>query len=226
MQMERTEQDPSALPRQIGWFTAGCVLVSNVVGSGIFTTTGFMARDLGHPGLILSIWLVGGLIALAGALSYSELGAALPVAGGEYAYLRRAYGPFVGFLSGWTSFTIGFSAAIAAGAVSFAAYLLQLFPLDDEGGTISSAFALALLWSITGFHLAGVGAGGVLQRTLTVLKVGAILLLIAAGLIIGKGNWAHLSVTGVHTLPGIGQCIVSLIFTLYAYSGWNAAAYL
>ncbi|TKS58457.1 MAG: hypothetical protein EWM72_02996 [Nitrospira sp.] len=226
MQMERTEQDPSALPRQIGWFTAGCVLVSNVVGSGIFTTTGFMARDLGHPVLILSIWLIGGLIALAGALSYSELGAALPVAGGEYAYLRRAYGPFVGFLSGWTSFTIGFSAAIAAGSMSFTAYLLQLFPLDDEGGTISTALALALLWSITGFHLAGVGAGGFLQRTLTVSKVGAILLLIAAGLIIGKGNWAHLSVTGVPTLPGIGQCIVSLIFTLYAYSGWNAAAYL
>lgn len=226
MQIDRTAQDPSALPRHIGWFTASCVLVSNVVGAGIFTTTGFMARDLGHPGLILSIWLIGALIALAGALSYSELGAAFPVAGGEYAYLRRAYGPFVGFLSGWTSFTIGFSAAIAAGAVSFTAYFLQLFPLDDEGGRQSTILALALLWSITGFHLAGVGAGGVLQRTLTVLKVGAILLLIAAGLMVGKGDWAHLSLTDTQTVPGIGQYVVSLIFALYAYSGWNAAAYL
>jgi APA family basic amino acid/polyamine antiporter len=226
MPIERAAQDPSALPRRIGWFTASCVLVSNVVGSGIFTTTGFMARDLGDPGLILSIWLMGALIALAGALSYSELGAALPVAGGEYAYLRRAYGPFVGFLSGWTSFTIGFSAAIAAGAMSFVAYLLQLFPLDDEGGTWSTAIALALLWSITGFHLAGVGAGGVLQRTLTVLKVGAILLLIAAGLTVGKGDWAHLRLTEPHPAPGIGPYIVSLVFALYAYSGWNAAAYL
>lgn len=226
MQIDRTAQDPSALPRHIGWFTASCVLVSNVVGAGIFTTTGFMARDLGHPGLILSIWLIGALIALAGALSYSELGAAFPVAGGEYAYLRRAYGPFVGFLSGWTSFTIGFSAAIAAGAVSFTAYFLQLFPLDDEGGRQSTILALALLWSITGFHLAGVGAGGVLQRTLTVLKVGAILLLIAAGLMVGKGDWAHLSLTDTQTVPGIGQHVVSLIFALYAYSGWNAAAYL
>lgn len=226
MQIDRTAQDPSALPRHIGWFTASCVLVSNVVGAGIFTTTGFMARDLGHPGLILSIWLIGALIALAGALSYSELGAAFPVAGGEYAYLRRAYGPFVGFLSGWTSFTIGFSAAIAAGAVSFTAYFLQLFPLDDEGGRQSTILALALLWSITGFHLAGVGAGGVLQRTLTVLKVGAILLLIAAGLMVGKGDWAHLSLTDTQTVPGIGLCVVSLIFALYAYSGWNAAAYL
>ena len=224
--MERTAQDPSTLPRHIGWFTASCILVSNVVGSGIFTTTGFMARDLGHPGSILSIWLMGGLIALAGALSYSELGAAFPVAGGEYAYLRRAYGPFVGFLSGWTSFTIGFSAAIAAGAVSFAAYFLQLVPLDDEGGMRSTALALALLWSITGFHLAGVGAGGALQRTLTVLKVGTILLLVAAGLMVGTGDWAHLTPTDTPTVPSIGPYVVSLIFALYAYSGWNAAAYL
>jgi len=221
-----TAYDPSALRRRIGWFTAGCVLVSNVVGSGIFTTTGFMARDLGDPGMILSIWLMGGLIALAGALCYSELGAAFPVAGGEYAYLRRAYGPFVGFLSGWTSFTIGFSAAIAAGAVSFAAYLLQLFPHADESGTWSTAIAFALLWAVTGFHLAGVGPGGWLQRTLTVLKVGAILVLIVAGLTAGKGDWANLSVVEPHAAPGIGQYFVSLIFALYAYSGWNAAVYL
>ncbi len=226
MQIYRANQDPSALPRRIGWFTAGCVLVGNVIGSGIFTTTGFMARDLGHPGLILSVWLIGALIAFAGAVSYSELGAAFPVAGGEYAYLRRAYGPFVGFLSGWTSFTIGFSAAIAAGAVSFAAYLLQLFPLNDEGGMWSTAIALALLWSVTGFHLAGVGPGGWLQRTLTVLQVGAILLLIAAGLTVGRGDWAHLRITDAHAAPRIGQWFVSLIFALYAYSGWNAAAYL
>jgi APA family basic amino acid/polyamine antiporter len=226
MQEETTGPDPSALPRRIGWFTAGCVLISNVVGSGIFTTTGFMARDLGHPLLILSIWLIGGLIALAGALCYSELGAAIPVAGGEYRYLQRAYGPFVGFLSGWTSFTIGFSAAIAAGAVSFAAYFLQLIPLGDKGDKASTAVALGLLWLITGFHLAGVGAGGLLQRTLTVLKMGAISVLIAAGLLSGKGDWAHLGDTAGSTFPGVGPCIVSLVFALYAYSGWNAAAYL
>jgi APA family basic amino acid/polyamine antiporter len=185
-----------------------------------------MARDLGHPGLILFIWLLGGLIALAGALSYSELGTAMPLAGGEYVYLRRAYGPFLGFLSGWTSFTVGFSAAIAAGAVSFAAYLRQLFHLGDEGGFPSTAIALVMLWSITAIHLAGARAGGALQRTLTVLKLGTILTLIAAGLIIGRGTWAHLQVTAVPTFPGIGPCVVSLIFALYAYSGWNAAAYL
>jgi APA family basic amino acid/polyamine antiporter len=224
--MELAEPNLSVLPRRIGWFTASCVLVSNVVGSGIFTTTGFMARDLGDPGLILSVWVVAGLIALSGALSYSELGVAFPVAGGEYTYLRLAYGPFVGFLSGWTSFTIGFSAALAAGAVSFSAYLSRLFPLGDEGGMLSTVAALALLWSITGFHMAGVGAGGWLQRTLTVLKVGAIALLIAAGLMTGKGDWANLEVTDLQIVPGIGPWFVSLIFALYAYSGWNAAAYL
>jgi len=224
--MDRAEKDFSTLPRRIGWFTAACVLVSNVVGSGIFTTTGFMARDLGHPGLILSIWLMGGLIALAGALSYSELGTALPVAGGEYVYLHRAYGPFIGFLSGWTSFAVGFSAAIAAGAVSFAAYLSQLFQFDGEQGLYSTVIALALLWLITGFHLTRVGAGGLLQRTLTLLNMGAIVALVAAGLMVGEGDWSHLSPSDAHAAPSIGLSIVSLIFALYAYSGWNAAVYL
>lgn len=224
--MDRAQSDQSTLPRRIGWFTAACVLVGNVVGSGIFTTTGFMARDLGHPGLILSIWLMGGLIALAGALSYSELGTALPVAGGEYLYLHRAYGPFIGFLSGWTSFTVGFSAAIAAGAMSVAAYVTQLLPLDGERDLRSTVIALALLWSITAFHLAGIEAGGFLQRTLTVLNMGAIMALIAAGVMGGKGDWTHLSFSDAGAAPSIGLSIVSLIFALYAYSGWNAAVYL
>ena len=185
-----------------------------------------MARDLGHPGLILSIWLMGGLIALAGALSYSELGTALPVSGGEYVYLHRTYGPFIGFLSGWTSFAVGFGAAIAAGAMSFAAYLNQLLVLDGDQGLRSTVIALALLWSITAFHVAGKGAGGFLQRTLTVLNIGAILSLMAAGVIGGKGDWAHLSQSHVQATPSIGFSIVSLIFALYAYSGWNAAVYL
>jgi APA family basic amino acid/polyamine antiporter len=224
--MDRAENDPSSLSRRIGWFTASCVLVSNVVGTGIFTTTGFMARDLGHPGWILFIWLMGGLIALAGALSYSELGTALPVAGGEYVYLYRAYGPLIGFLSGWTSFAVGFSAAIAAGAMSFAAYVNQLLVFDGDQGVPSTVIALALLWSITAFHLAGRGAGGLFQRTLTVVNMGAIFTLIAAGVMGGKGEWTHLSISDTQTTPSIGLSILSLIFALYAYSGWNAAVYL
>ena len=215
----------SELPRRIGGFTAGCVLVSNVVGSGIFTTTGFMARDLGHPWLILAIWFFGALLALAGALSYSELGTALPVAGGEYAYLRRAYGPLVGFLSGWTSFTVGFSAAIAAGAMSFAAYLLQMAPFHSENGPLSTGIALTLIWAVTWFHLAGVGPAGFLQRLLTILNIGAILILVVGVLMLGKGSWSHLGLSAPDITPGFGATMVSLIFVTYAYSGWNAAAY-
>jgi APA family basic amino acid/polyamine antiporter len=215
----------SELPRRIGIFTAGCLLVSSVVGSGIFTTTGFLARDLGDPWLILAIWVFGALLALAGALSYSELGAALPVAGGEYAYLRRAYGPLVGFLSGWTSFTVGFSAAIAAGAMSFAAYLLQIVPFHSENGPLSTGIALTLIWVVTGFHLAGAGSGGFLQRLLTILNIGAILILVVGVLMLGKGNWSHFSLSAPDSTPGFGATIVSLIFVTFAYSGWNAAAY-
>lgn len=198
--------------RRIGGFTAACVLVSNIIGSGIFTTTGFMARDLGDPVLILALWIVGALLALAGAISYSELGAALPEAGGEYVYIRRAYGPFVGFLSGWTSFTMGFGAAIAAAAVSSASYLLRVFPLDSETGIITKVLALGLVWTLTGVHVAGVGPGGFLQRLLTVLKVGSILLLVVGALVFGNGGWENLTVTDPSIDPSFGTLLVSLIF--------------
>lgn len=218
--------DKAILPRRIGGFTAGCVLISSVVGSGIFSSTGFMARDLGNPGLILGVWLTGALFALAGALSYSELGAALPFAGGEYVYLRHAYGPFVGFLSGWTSFTIGFGAAIAAGAMSFAAYALELVPVNGDTDLVARGLALALVWFVTGFHLAGAGPGGVLQRLLTTLNVGAILLLVAGALTLGTGNWEHFRTPHSSGAPGAGAIVVAFIFVCYSYSGWNAAAYL
>ncbi len=209
----------------MGAFTAACVLVSNAVGSGIFTTTGFMARDLGDPRLILALWLAGGVLALAGAMSYGELGAAMPRVGGEYVYIRRAYGPLLGFLSGWTSFSLGFGAAIAAAAVSFAHFLLQLLP---ETAPLRSPAALALLlvWGLTGIHLLGVERGGQLQRWLTVLKIAGIVALVAAGLWLGAGDWTHLSTPATDAEPRLGSTVVALIFVLYAFSGWNAACYI
>lgn len=212
--------------RRVGGFTAACVLVSNVIGSGIFTTTGFMARDLGDAGMILTLWLAGAVFALAGAISYSELGAALPQAGGEYVYLSRAYGPFLGFLSGWVSFTVGFSAAIAAAAVTFASYFLQLFPVGQATGVLGKALALGLVWLLTGVHLAGVGAGGLLQRILTVTKVSAIFLLIMGAVTVGQGSWENLTIRDASRTPGLGAIVVSFIFVIYSYSGWNVAGYL
>lgn len=213
-----------ALPR-IGTFTAACVLVSNAVGSGIFTTTGFLARDLGDPSWILTLWALGGLLALAGALSYAELGAAMPRVGGEYVYLRRAFGPRLAFLSGWTSFTVGFGAAIAAAAIGFSEYLAVLWP-GGLGGLSPRAPALALIWLLTGIHLLGVEGGGRFQRYITILKIGGVLLLVGLGLGSGAGSWGNLSLAAAGAEPRIGVAAVGLIFVLYSYSGWNAAAYI
>jgi APA family basic amino acid/polyamine antiporter len=223
-----TRKTPSASEtlRQVTGFTAACVLISNVIGSGIFTTTGFMARDIGDPGLILLLWFVGALLALSGALSYSELGAALPQVGGEYVYIRRAYNPFIGFLSGWTSFTIGFGAAIAAAAMGFSAYLLQVFAAENENSILGKILALGLIWALTSVHIAGVGPGGFLQRLLTILKVGAIVLLVGGALLVGQGQWQNLAVTSPSASPSLGTLFVSLIFVTYTYSGWNAAGYI
>jgi APA family basic amino acid/polyamine antiporter len=202
------------------------VLVSSVVGTGIFTSTGFMARDIGDPWLILLLWGGGALLALTGAMCYSELGAAFPWVGGDYVYLREAYHPFVAFLSGWASFTIGFGAAIAAGAMGFASYVLQLVPSEADSTLQIKAVALALIWSLTVVHVAGVGPGGLLQQILTVLKIGAILLLIAGAFTVGDGDWQHVVMTSGKPDVGPGALVVSFIFVTYAYSGWNAAGYI
>src|SRR6476660_9313671 len=129
----------------ICWFTASCLLISNIIGGGIFTTTGLLARDLGDPMLILLLWGVGGLFAIGGAMVYGELGSRLPHAGGDYVYLREAYGPLVAFHPGWTSFTIGFGAAVAASAISFSAYALRVVPIGDEQGWLAKSLSLSLL---------------------------------------------------------------------------------
>lgn len=211
---------------KIGWFTAACVLVSNIIGGGIFTTTGFMARDLGDPILIVALWIVGALLAMAAAMSYSELPAAMPRAGGDYVYLRHAYGPFIGFLSGWTSFTVGFGAGIAAAAVSFASYALRLVPFADDNSMVSKIVALVLVWIMTAVHAAGTGAGGRLQRVLTTTKVLAIVLLIFGGFLFGHGSWEHVVQPGPQVNPGLGPLIVALIFVIYTYLGWNVVGYI
>src|SRR5215475_14162134 len=131
------------LLRQIGFYSATALVISNMAGTGIFTTTGFMAGDLGSAGVILAAWCVGAFFAFAGALSYSELGVNFPRSGGEYVYLTEAYGPSWGFMTGWVSFFAGFSAPIAAAALAFSGYLSHFFPAlaqdkaIDIGGVLS-----------------------------------------------------------------------------------------
>jgi len=210
----------------ISWFTASCLLISNIIGGGIFTTTGLLARDLGDPMLILLLWSVGGLFAIGGAMVYGELGSRLPHAGGDYVYLREAYGPLVAFLSGWTSFTIGFGAAVAASAISFSAYAFRIFPLMDETGWRAKGLSLALLWLVTLVHCRGLAGGGRLQRMITSTKVLAIGVLILGGLSASAAHWDWLSDRHVVEPPKAGSLAVALVIVIYCYLGWNVAGFI
>ena len=212
--------------QKIGWFTAVCVLVSNIIGGGIFSTTGLMARDLGDPLLILLLWFVGALFALGGAMVYGELGAALPHAGGDYVYLREAYGPLVAFLSGWTSFTIGFGAAVAASAISFSSYALRVIPIEDEQGWLAKSLSLSLLWIATLMHCRGVGTGGRVQLLLTTTKVVAIGGLILGGLLAVAGHGNGLVAGPALQQPTLGASAIALVIVTYCYLGWNVAGYI
>lgn len=212
--------------KKIGWFTAACVLVSNIIGGGIFTTTGLMARDLGDPLVILLLWFIGALFALGGAMVYGELGTILPHAGGDYVYLREAYGPLVAFLSGWTSFTIGFGAAVAASAISFSSYALRMVPIDDASGWTAKALSLSLLWTVTLIHSRGLASGGRLQRLLTTTKVVAIGGLIVGGLLAGAGHRDHLVSSSETIEPTLGAASIALVIVIYCYLGWNVASYI
>jgi APA family basic amino acid/polyamine antiporter len=213
---------PQSLRRELGLATAISVVVGNVIGSGIFTTSGFIARDVGSPVSLMVLWLAGGVIALAGALCYSELGAAMPRAGGEYVYLAEAYGTLAGFLSGWTSLFIGFSGAIAAATLAFADYLGQIHPGSGFGTGSAKLVALITLWVLTGAHAYALRVASVLQRAFAVATVGTIVILLGCAVALGQGSAAHFC----SSAPVHGSAAVSLIFVLYSYSGWNAASYI
>ena len=168
MSTQKLQDHKPALLRQIGFFSATALVISNMVGTGIFATTGFMAGDLGSAKLILPCWTVGALFAFAGALSYSELGINFPSSGGEYVYLTHAFGPEWGFMTGWVSFFAGFSAPIAAAALAFSDYLGYFFPaLKQANAMVVGSGALSLR----------LGAGQMLASALiaafTVLKSSA-----------------------------------------------------
>lgn len=212
-----------------------------MIGSGILTTTGFLAGDLGSPQLVLLIWAVGAVCALAGAFCYSELGVNFPSSGGEYVYLTQAYGPTWGFMSGWVSFFAGFSAPIAAAALAFSDYFGHFYPafkLENTQHLAGSgpwefkaglpqllACSIIVLFAI--LNALGVRRAAGVQNVLTAIKVAVILAFIVAGFAFGDGSWGNLSLTAVRTSssPVVLQFFVSLLFIYFGYSGWNAATY-
>ncbi len=210
-----------------------------MVGTGIFTTSGFIMQELGNPQAMLACWFVGGIFALCGALCYGELGAMYPKAGGEYVFLREGFGKCMGFLSGWISLIVGFSAPIAAAAIAFSTYFSQAFsiPAGPEMTftlfginivTLSSkgllAISIIIIFSLVHYHSLHMGTR--VQNALTLFKLCLITTFIVAGFLWGSGSTDNFAGgLDIDTLFQ-GKFAVSLIFVSFAYSGWNAAAYM
>lgn len=225
------------LKRSIGLGTAIILVIANMIGVGVFTTSGFIMNDLGNPASMLVCWLIGGVLALSGALCYGELGAIFPKAGGEYVYLRESIGKPFGFLSGWVSLIAGFSAPIAAASIAFSTYLFKSMSIESTGNkliniagiiTISPAtltgISIIVLFSLV--HWYSLNFGSKVQNLLTCFKVLVILAFIALGFFMGKGSVDNFSSGPIHTSLFTDKFATSLIFISFSYSGWNAAAYI
>jgi len=233
--------DPSAsrgtlLPR-LGLGDATLLVIGTIIGAGIFSTPGFVAGALRDETLVLFAWVVGGGVALAGALSYAELGAAWPRAGGHYVYMRLAYGPFWGFLDGWAALLVNFPGSIAAMSLALAAYLGQLIPGLGErivlvavpfvgwNLTVGQAVAVAVILSLSFVNYLGVKAGAWVQNVVTGVKV----LVFAAFIVVGflwipSGGEAILPPSaGAWQWSAFGGALIAVMFT---YFGWDSATYL
>ncbi len=229
------------LKRQLNLFDAVMVISGDMIGIGIFVTTGVIAETLPSPGGVLLVWVLGGLLALTGALSCAELSASLPYAGGDYIYIREAYGKRRGFLSGWSSFLVTFSGAIAFLAVGFNGFMSFFFPVLGSNEaifslavpffpinvTVGTAFSIIVVLLISGLHCFGVRLGTVTQNILTTLKIGALLGIIVLGVFFGQGDTAHFTpLFDWAKISNFSLFAAAFIPAIFAYSGWNAIIYI
>jgi APA family basic amino acid/polyamine antiporter len=226
------KQVPGDLPRVLGASQATAIVVGTIIGSGIFLVPSEMMRDTGSSTLVYLAWIVGGLLSLFGAMTYAELGAMLPYAGGEYVYLRGAYGDTAAFLYMWTWFAVAKPASIAAVTLGLAR-TLEFFPafrwlraqVLGMGGPLpllwSQVFAIAVTWFMTGLNYLGIKKAGDFQLVFTILK--GILILIVAGLCFASaaGTWTNFTTRLPNATGGWSGFMLALIATLWAYDGWN-----
>ncbi|MGO9173732.1 MAG: APC family permease [Rhodomicrobium sp.] len=207
---------------KVSALTALALAVADMIGTGVFTSLGFQVRDIPSGFSLLMLWVVGGVVALCGALSYSELAAAFPRSGGEYNFLSRTFHPAVGFLAGWISATVGFAAPVALAAMAFGQYFAGIVP-----GAPALVLGLGVTILVSLVHISGTHRGSVLQNISTFMKLGLIAVLIVAGFVWGKPQ----NISFVPSAADAGYIAgapfaISLVFVLYAYSGWNAATYI
>jgi len=211
------------LRRELRLRDATFLVVSGVIGSGIFLTPGAIADLLPHPGVILAAWCVGGLLSLAGALANAELGAMFPRAGGDYVYLREAYHPMAGFLVGWLSFFVIYTGTIATLAAGFAAGLAQFVPL---GSGAQLAVAVGVTLGVSAINYIGVRWGAAANNLTAYVKLAALTAFVVFGLVFGEGSFDHLR-PALEARHGISLAAFGLALSqvLFSYLGWNSSVY-
>jgi APA family basic amino acid/polyamine antiporter len=206
------------LLRRLGFRESFAIVVGSMIGTGVFLKTAVMAQEAGSPSYVLLAWLAAGLLSLMGALAYAELGCLFPAAGGEYVFLRKAYGPITGFLYGWTRFWIASPGSIAAYAIGSVTFLESFLPLADHRAEMAIAFILFF----TVLNCFSVQFGGAVQTAMTAVKILMIFGLAASILTLGAGtSWDHLSgaaASGWKSWSGFGAAVIA---ALWAFDGWN-----
>ncbi len=218
------EEEPQ---RGFGLSTSTYIVIASMVGTGILVSPGYMMASLKNYPVIFGLWVLGGLLAMCGALCVAELAAALPRAGGEYVYLREAYGPMPAFLSGWTSFFVGFSAPLAVASYIAALYLLTPFGLaDDKTGHFVKVTAAIIIVAVTLPNLIGQRQSVWTQNLTTILKLGLFVALVVMAFLCGDGRLAHIAQGQSIGNVKLGTAASQFFYVMFAYSGWNAASYL
>ena len=208
--------------RTIGFVTASSIVIANIIGTGIFTSLGFQLVDIQSGFPLLMLWIIGGIAAFCGALCYGELSAALPRSGGEYHFLSKIYHPALGFMAGFVSATVGFAAPIALAAMAFGKYFVGVFGVGSP-----MLLSFVVVWAVTTFHLGNLQVGSAFQNLSTLVKLLLIGALITAGLFVQtKQPISFLPAPGDTIAIFGGPFAVALVYVMYSYSGWNAAAYI
>lgn len=234
--MIQTEQS-EGLKRKLGLFPVTNIVVANMIGTGIFVSSGLLLADLVNPVLMIFLWLAAGIMALFGAMCYGELGAAFPQAGGEYIFLSKLFHPMAGFLSGWVSFIVGFSAPIAAASIGFSEYFFRALPgiyvigetigISDPQNT-KKIVSVSIILIFTLIHIRGIEFGSKVQSGITLYKIILIVGILIVGFLFGKGNMDHFhQAPGFDfNFPGWKTIGLSFLWISFAYSGWNASTYI
>ncbi|MCB0629226.1 MAG: amino acid permease [Saprospiraceae bacterium] len=206
--------------KKIGWVSAAAIVIANMIGTGVFTTLGKQLESLHNTWTILSLWLIGGVISLFGAFSYAELGTRFPRSGGEYHFLSKLYHPFIGYLSGWVSLTVGFAASVALSAMAMGAYLVAFIPLSSKVIAAISIMAVSIV------HSYNIRQSSRVQNVLTLLKIALVVFFIIGAFVMEPSHNAIDWSAGWQKEMFSPSYAVALVYVMYAFSGWNAAAYI